>query len=83
MTCDNATKAAIRLFLAKVFGDHEVKDSDDIFSLGFVNSLFAMELVLFVEQEFSVSIGNEDLDIENFRTIDAINALVAKKTGGA
>ena len=37
------SKAAIRQFLAKFFKDYDLKDDEDIFSLGFVNSLFAMQ----------------------------------------
>lgn len=75
----NKTKAAIKTFLARFFLNHHLKDDEDIFALGFVNSLFAMQLVLFVEQEFSLTIENEDLDFENFRTINAITHLVERK----
>jgi len=74
------TKAAIRQFLAKFFKDYNLKDDEDIFSLGFVNSLFAMQLVLFVEKEFNITIGDEDLDIDNFRTINALANLIQRKT---
>jgi acyl carrier protein len=73
-------KAAIRQFLARFFKDYDLKDDEDIFSLGFVNSLFAMQLVLFVEQTFQITIEDEDLDIDNFRTIDALSSLIQRKT---
>ena len=38
-----------------------------------------MQLVLFVEQEFKISIENEDLELENFRTINSIANLVERK----
>ena len=77
---DGSHKVSIRAFLSRVFRNHEVQDADDIFALGYVNSLFGMELVLFVEKEFSITIDNEDLDIDNFRTINAIAALVERKS---
>lgn len=70
----------IKGFLARVVGDYDLQDNEDIFSLGFVNSMFAMQLVLFVEQEFKVSIENEDLEIDNFNTINALVNLVERKT---
>src|SRR5438874_8944170 len=76
-------KVRIRAFLARFFQNHELKDDEDIFSLGFVNSMFAMQLVLFVEKEFQVTIEDEDLDFENFRTIDALDQLVQRKNGVA
>jgi methoxymalonate biosynthesis acyl carrier protein len=42
-----------------------------------------MQLVMFVEQEFSFTVDNEDLDIENFRTIKAIAHLIERKTAAA
>jgi acyl carrier protein len=72
-------KTQIRSFLAKHFQNYDLKDDEDIFSLGFVNSLFAMQLVMFVEQEFSITVEDEDLDLDNFRTIDGLTALITKK----
>ena len=76
----NETKVRIKKFLSKFFGNHDLQLDEDIFSLGFVNSMFAMQLVLFVEQEFKISIKNEDLELENFRTINSISNLVERKT---
>lgn len=73
-------KVKIRTFLAQYVQNHDLQDDDDIFAMGFVNSMFAMQLVLFVEQEFSLSIDNADLDFDNFRSVNALASLVTKKT---
>jgi methoxymalonate biosynthesis acyl carrier protein len=73
-------KIKIKQFLMQFFGDHDLQEDEDIFSLGFVNSMFAMQLVLFIEKEFQVTIENEDLDFENFKTINAIVNLLKRKT---
>ena len=75
-----STKTKIRDFLAKYFTNYNLKDDEDIFSLGFVNSLFAMQLILFLEKEFSLTMANDDLELDNFRTIDRMANLVASKT---
>ncbi len=72
-------KSEVRGFLAKQFRNYELRDDEDIFSLGFVNSLFAMKLVMFVEKTFDITIEDQDLEIDNFRTIDAISTLVGNK----
>ena len=72
-------KDRIRAFIQQSFKDYAIRDDEDIFSVGFVNSLFAMQLVRFVEGEFQITIENEDLDIDNFRTIDFISRLVERK----
>jgi acyl carrier protein len=66
----------IRGFITPRFPNHSLQDGEDLFSLGFVNSLFAMELVLFIEKEFGLSIPNEEMDLDNFRTVHGMVALV-------
>ncbi|MGO9958822.1 MAG: acyl carrier protein [Solirubrobacteraceae bacterium] len=68
----------IRSFILGRFPNAELADDQDIFELGYVNSLFAMELVLFVEKRFGIAIPNEELDIANFRTIAAVAELIGR-----
>lgn len=70
----------IRDFLAKFFQNVELEDEQDIFALGFVNSLFAMQLVLFIEKEFGLKVEDEDLDIDHFRSIQAMTMFIQSKT---
>lgn len=73
-------KGRIREFLGRFFRNREIGDQEDIFSLGFVNSLLAMQLVQFLEKEFGIAVDDDDLDIDNFRTISALDALVERKS---
>lgn len=73
--------ATIKQFLSRFFRNHDLQPDEDIFALGFVNSLFAMQLVAFVEKEFGVTVEDEDLELDNFRSINAITSLVQRKTG--
>ncbi|MFF5974542.1 acyl carrier protein [Streptomyces sp. NPDC012769] len=54
----------------------------DLFSTGLVTSLFAMELLVHVEQSFGVQVGGSDLTLDNFRSVDAMTALVLRLKGG-
>lgn len=76
-------KQQIREFVSRFVRGHELGDGEDIFATGFVNSMFAMQLVQFVETTFGITVESEDLDIDNFRSIDAIAALVERKQGAA
>ncbi|NTW02300.1 MAG: acyl carrier protein [Oscillochloris sp.] len=73
-------RAQIRAFLQKFIANHALSDDEDIFATGFVNSLFAMQLVMFIEQTFDMTVGDEDLSIDNFRSIDVIARLVLRNT---
>jgi methoxymalonate biosynthesis acyl carrier protein len=67
-------------FIGQRFPNIELATDDDIFALGFVNSLFAMELVMFIENTFKFSIPNESLKLENFRTVESMTRLVSDHT---
>jgi acyl carrier protein len=75
----DTTQSRIRSFLSRYCRNRDLQDDDNIFALGFVSSVVAMQLVLYVEKEFSVKIENEDLDLKNFSSIAAISGLVARK----
>ena len=72
-------KEKTRAFLFRFVRTQALPDNEDFFAAGMVNSLFAMQLVLFVEKEFGVKVTNEDLDLKNFRTVEAISGFVARK----
>ncbi|WP_158841372.1 acyl carrier protein [Saccharothrix deserti] len=57
----------------------ELRREDDIFATGLVNSLLALQLVVFVEHEFALVVADEDLNLDNFRSIAAIERFVARK----
>jgi len=50
----------------------------DLFERGLVSSMFAMELVVHLEQDFDVAIVGPDLQLQNFRSVDAMTALVLR-----
>lgn len=76
-------RSRVRAFVQRTIRGRELSDGEDMFATGMVTSLFAMQLVQFVETEFSIEVDDEDLELDNFRSIDAIGGLVARKTAGA
>ncbi|MBR1497831.1 MAG: hypothetical protein IJ617_09415 [Oscillospiraceae bacterium] len=46
-----------------------------------INSLFALEIVRFVEKEFSIKIPRKEISEANFHSIDAMAALVERLRG--
>ncbi|WP_433654429.1 acyl carrier protein [Nocardia sp. CA-128927] len=74
-------RSEIREFVAKRFPEGRLQDDHDIFESGFVNSLFAMELVMFIEQRLGDRIPNDELMLDNFRTVDVMTDLVGRLGG--
>lgn len=69
-------KQLIKEFLKKYIKVDKLDESANIFESGLLDSLFAMQLVNWIEDEFDVSIPNEKLDLENFKSINAIENLI-------
>ena len=76
---DVPVRQRIREFIERHVRQRNFDDDVDIFALGFVNSMFAMQLVLFVEGDFGIKVEDEDLEIDNFKSVNAIGALVERK----
>lgn len=70
--------AQIRAFLARYIRG-QFADDADLFATGRINSLFAIQLVTFVEKQFRFRVEREDLDLKNFRSLNAICDFVDRK----
>ncbi len=57
-------------------------DADEnLIDSGAIDSLGIMKLVAFLENNFKVSISDDELLPDNFETIDAISKFLVSKTG--
>ncbi|MCG0284245.1 acyl carrier protein [Streptomyces sp. PSAA01] len=50
----------------------------DVFGSGGLSSLFAMELVVHLEQTYAIAVRGADLQMDNFRTARSMAALVGR-----
>jgi acyl carrier protein len=76
-------KEKLKSFLAKNRNIDGLADGDDLFEKGFVDSLFALQLIMFLEKEFKLRIPNDMIKEDNFRSVERIAATVATLTGEA
>ena len=77
----NDVKSTIRKFIQKVTRKQEILDDEDIFQGGIVNSLLTVQLMMFIEKTFQIRIDNDDLNLENFRTMNKIEEYILRKKG--
>lgn len=75
----DSIREKVRNFLLSHQDENEWNDSDNIFQLGYIDSLFSLQLVIFVEKEFSITVDNMDLDIENFSSVNRITDFIMTK----
>ncbi|SRR6266446_5551742 len=79
----NHLNTQIREFILDKFPlarKQQLKDSDALLETGILDSLGVLDLVSFLEREFSLGVVDEELVPENFQTIDRISAFVESKT---
>jgi len=78
---ERGIKDTVKRFISRSSNVTNLDDDDNLFESGIVNSLFAVQLMTFIEKTFAIEVGMDDLDIENFKSLNATTAFVLKKTG--
>ena len=78
----NQVKETVRSFINNSINIDGLGDDENLFESGIVNSLFAVQLMTFVERSFGIEIGMDDLDVENFKSVSATAAFVSRKSAG-
>jgi acyl carrier protein len=79
----NHLNTQIRNFILEKFPlarKQQLKDSDALLESGILDSLGVLDLVNFVEKEFSVVVADDELVPENFQTIDRIAVFIQRKS---
>jgi|HubBroStandDraft_6_1064221.scaffolds.fasta_scaffold985383_2 acyl carrier protein len=80
---ENHVNIQIRKFVLDKFPlarKQQIKDSDPLLESGVLDSLGVLDLVSFVEQEFSVHVADDELVPENFHSIETLASYVQRKT---
>ena len=76
----NATNEIREWLKQNVTGSTELSDDYQLIDNGVLTSLQTVELVMFMEQEFGVTVEDDELNEENFATVSDIAALISSKT---
>lgn len=72
-------KDIIRNYIELNTGVKDISNEVEIFNEGIVNSLFAIELMIFIEKEFNIKVNVEDLDLDHFKSINSISEFIEAK----
>jgi methoxymalonate biosynthesis acyl carrier protein len=73
----DAVKDALLSFLAERVKTTVTADQD-LFGSGLVSSMFAMQLVVHLEETYDIAIVGPELKLDNFRTVDAMTSFVLR-----
>jgi len=59
--------------------DTTIEADDDLLGTGLLDSLGMMKLIAFLEEEYKIIVGPEDMIIDNFMTVEHITQYLATK----
>ena len=83
MVDDRTVRAAIAGYIRENFlyarPDYALRDDARLLDEGIVDSMGAVELVAFLEDQFGVSIPDDEITEDNFGTIASIAGFVSRK----
>ncbi len=78
----NETKEKIKTFVVEnfLFGSEDgLKDETSFLDEGIIDSTGILELVTFIEEEFSITVEDEELVPENLDSINNVTAFLERK----
>jgi methoxymalonate biosynthesis acyl carrier protein len=81
LSTEQQVRETIRRFILSSIPVTRLDDDANLFESGVVNSLFAVQLMTFVEKTFGIEVDVDDLDIQSFKSVDATTAFVLRKKG--
>ncbi len=80
VSTENAIPEVRNWIQENVTGSREVPDDYPLIENGVLTSLQTVELVMFLEDRFGITVEDEEFSEENFGSIRGIAELVASKT---
>lgn len=79
-TIKDQVRQFIREELAAAKGIATFTDSESLTENGIIDSLGIFRLVTFLEENFGVRVGDEEISADNLQSVDKIEELVISKT---
>jgi acyl carrier protein len=80
---DASVKDQVRQFiteeLASAKGISQFTDDESLMANGVIDSLGVFRIVTFLEENFGVRVGDEEITAENLSSVDTIEQLIVRK----
>ena len=75
----SSIKDKIKTHLEQAFHLNHINDDTNIFESGIVNSLFHIQLLVFIEKTFDITLEEHEIDIQTLNNINTITDLIYSK----
>lgn len=73
-----AIRDDVEKYIYELSNNDKIDHTVNLFEGGFLSSLDALSLFTFIEDNYNISIDDEDLGVENFGSIDSIVSYIEK-----
>ena len=73
-----AVREEVEKYIAKLTNEHEIDHAQNLFESGFLSSLDVLDLLSFVENTYNITVSDDDLEVENFGSIDNMVKYIEK-----
>jgi acyl carrier protein len=82
MSMNGKVNERVRAIFAETLRIQVPSDETDLIDRGLLDSLALVELVVEIEHRFGLSIPFDTLDVDDFRTVNSIGAVIDQTGGG-
>jgi phosphopantetheine-binding len=79
MMSTEAILEKVKGYILRTVDGTQITEDTDLFQTGIIHSLFAVQLVVFIEKAFHLELEEEDLTQEHMKTIRDIAKLIEEK----
>ena len=79
MTVANHTVDGVAELFQKQLNIKIPSNETDLIEEGLIDSLMLVELIMHLEREYGITVAFEDIDLDNFRSISAIEQFVGTR----
>jgi len=73
-----AVREEVEKYIAKLTNEHEIDHAQNLFESGFLSSLDVLDLLSFIENTYNITVSDDDLEVENFGSIDNMVKYIEK-----
>ena len=73
-----------KFLLTEIVADHgldikSIGPDEDLLEQGIIDSMGIIKVISFIEEKFNIKIGDEDITLENFRTLNCLKKVIQSK----
>ena len=75
----NTVKEAITDYILNLSNESSIEGSINLFENGYLSSLDVLDIICFIEENYKISVTDDDLGMDNFSSIDKMIHYIEKK----